>query len=229
MRPAEVDRIAVVSTDEEQHTLRVPTVGRARPPATRTAVFSTSEVVSQGVIGLLPEDWRDRAMIVTDTLSLERAIGDPPGVAIVDADAPGASDAALAVSAHGGRMVMLVSSPAQAFAPWILEQADAILVRDEVDQLLLRMALAAARLGMRLVPRELPALASGPGGAARLDEQARKALAMLADGQRDAEIARELNLSESAVRKLVQRTVHGIGARTRCQAVALAARTGQLP
>jgi DNA-binding NarL/FixJ family response regulator len=45
---------------------------------------------------------------------------------------------------------------------------------------------------------------------------------------RDAEIARELNLSESAVRKLVQRTVRALGARTRCQAVALAARAGEL-
>jgi DNA-binding NarL/FixJ family response regulator len=79
---------------------------------------------------------------------------------------------------------------------------------------------------MRLLPRTLPPSPSAPAeeGASPLGEQARRALALLADGYRYADMARELNLSESGVRKLVQRTVHDLGARTRCQAVAIAAR-----
>jgi DNA-binding NarL/FixJ family response regulator len=83
---------------------------------------------------------------------------------------------------------------------------------------------------MRLTPRSMPtapgAIEGAPGVA--LPDSARRVLELLSDGMRDAEIALELNLSESAVRKLVQRTVRAVGARTRCQAVAIAARTGQL-
>ena len=55
----------------------------------------------------------------------------------------------------------------------------------------------------------LAGLACGALAIPPLEEQARRVLTLLADGQRDAEMARELSLSESAVRKLVQRTVHG--------------------
>ena len=41
---------------------------------------------------------------------------------------------------------------------------------------------------------------------------------------RDAEIALAMNISESAVRKHVQRTVQSLGARTRYQAMAIIAR-----
>jgi DNA-binding NarL/FixJ family response regulator len=201
-----------------------------RAAATRVAVFSTSEVVRHGIVGLLPEDWRDQAAIVSDVGSLEHAIAGSRPAAIIDADTAGAAAAAALTRAHGGAVVVLLASAERPVGQWIHEDADAVLVRDEVDQLVLRMALAAGRLGMRLVPRALPS-ATPPANADAgppLGEPARRALALLAAGQRDAEMAHELNLSESAVRKLVQRTVHGMGARTRCQAVAIAARTGQL-
>ena len=64
---------------------------------------------------------------------------------------------------------------------------------------------------MRLVPRSLPATVAAVAAAERdgfaLTDSGRRALVLLARGKRDAEIARELSLSESAVRKLVQRTV----------------------
>ena len=104
--------------------------------------------------------------------------------------------------------------------------------RDEADPLTLRVALAAGRVGMRLVPRSFPAtvtaVAAAERGGSALTDSGRRALVLLAQGKRDAEIALELSLSESAVRKLVQRTVRSVGGRTRCQAVAITARTGQL-
>ena len=197
---------------------------------TRVAVLCTSEVVRQGIVGLLPEEWQDHAAIVPDARSLEQLIGGSCVGVIIDVDAVDAAEGASVMSSQGGTVVVLVGSATEALAPWVLDRADAILVRDRVDQLLLRMALVAGRVGMRLLPRACGPFPSGPddGAGPPLDEQARRVLTLLADGQRDAEMARELSLSESAVRKLVQRTVHGIGARTRCQAVAIATRNGQL-
>jgi DNA-binding NarL/FixJ family response regulator len=110
------------------------------------------------------------------------------------------------------------------------------LLRDEVDSRSLRMALAAGSLGLKVTAQRLMIGApAGVGGAdvgaapSELSEPAQRALALLAEGKRDAEIAVELSLSESATRKLIQRTVRRTGARTRCQAVAIAVRGGELP
>jgi DNA-binding NarL/FixJ family response regulator len=208
---------------------RAPQLAAPHGPGTRVAVFSANEVVRHGVVGLLPEEWQGRAAVVSDVRGLEQLIGGSCATAIVDADAAGANDAVAVVCARGGSVVLLLSSAGQVVEPWIREQADAILIRDEVDELVVRIALAAGHLGMRLTSRALPASVSALGtpGGPPLGEQSRRVLALLADGQRDAEMARELNLSESAVRKLVQRTVHAMGARTRCHAVAIAARGDQ--
>jgi DNA-binding NarL/FixJ family response regulator len=131
---------------------------------------------------------------------------------------------------------LLLASAGEPLDPVLAQEADAILLRDEVEARTLRMALAAGSLGLRVTPHNLalgaPGRAAAPDTVAppsELSEPAQRALALLAEGKRDAEIAVELNLSESATRKLIQRAVRRTGARTRCQAVAVAVRGGDLP
>ena len=197
----------------------------------RVVIFCDREVIAHGLVGLLPDEWRDRAEIAADIPSLELAVSRSVTATIVDAGHPGAAQAARLTRSRGGSVVVLIGSIEQSLSPALHEDADAIVVRDEVEPLTLRVALAAGRLGMRLLPRALPPSASRlPEHATQipLGEPAQRALELLAEGQRDAEIAIELNLSESAVRKLIQRTVRRVGARTRCQAVAAAVRGGEL-
>jgi DNA-binding NarL/FixJ family response regulator len=209
---------------------RQPDGAIPRSLPSRVVVFSSREVIAYGVVALLPEDWRDRAAIVSDLQALERALERPGIGTIIDAEIAGSSEAIRLTRARGGSAIVLLGSVTQRLEPGLLDEADAVLVRDEVEPLTLRIALAAGRLKIRVLPRSLPSIpaAAGAGDDALMHEPARTALMLLAEGRRDADIALELNLSESAVRKLVQRTVHSVGARTRCQAVAIAARAGQL-
>ena len=201
----------------------------ARGP--RVVVFCDRDVIAHGLIGLLPDEWRARAEIATDVAALEQAVLRGLTATVVDAGHADAPEAARFTRSRGGFVVVLIGSIAEPLPPILHADADAIVIRDEVEPLTLRVALAAGRLGMRLVPRTLPPSASivsedAPGNLP--SDPAQRALGMLADGRRDAEIALELNLSESAVRKLIQRTVRRMGARTRCQAVATAVRGGEL-
>jgi DNA-binding NarL/FixJ family response regulator len=188
-------------------------------------VYSRSELIGDGLIGLLPREWRQRTAIVPDVETLERLVESARTSVIIDADTPAAAEALRITRARGGSAIMLLGDNPAEFERESLEQADAILNRDETEALTLRIALAAGRLGMRLVPRSLSAADPASDAAiANLSETARRALMLLGEGMRDAEIAGQLHLSESAVRKLIQRTVRGVGARTRCQAIAMVMR-----
>jgi DNA-binding NarL/FixJ family response regulator len=185
-------------------------------------------VIAQGLIGLLPDDWRARSEVAADMAALERTAFASLTATILDAGHVEVQEAARFTRSRGGSVIVLLESLDDGLSPALHEDADAILVSDDVEALTLRVALAAGRLGMRLLPRRLPPSPGESLEQTRLDEPAKRALALLADGLRDAEIARELNLSESAVRKLIQRTVRRAGARTRCQAIAAAVRDGEL-
>jgi DNA-binding NarL/FixJ family response regulator len=188
-------------------------------------VFSRSELIGDGLAGLLPREWRPRISVASDLAALERSIGPAWTSVIIAGDSPAATEAVRLTRARGGSAIVLLGSDRTELEPESLAQADAILERDETEALALRIAIAAGRLGLRLVPRTAPAAPSAEDvQIAALSDTARRALALLADGMRDADIAGELHLSESAVRKLIQRTVRALGARTRCQAVAIAAR-----
>jgi DNA-binding NarL/FixJ family response regulator len=210
--------VAVLSANRKRPALRSGAV----------VVYSGSEVIAGGLVGLLPRAWRDQVATVTDLGELDRALALPRTDAIIDGDAAGAGDAVRMTRARGGTAILVLSSRS-AHPPEVLDEADAVVHRDEAEPLTLRVALAAGKVGMRLLPRSWPTSgATGADAQPVLLETPRQVLALLAAGMRDAEIARELNLSESAVRKLVQRTVRSVGARTRCQAVAIAARIGGL-
>jgi DNA-binding NarL/FixJ family response regulator len=209
--------------------LRAPEAGRSGPSVAGVLVFSGSELIADGIVGLLPRDWREQIVCVSELPELRRRLDGQRAAVIVDGGGEDAGAAIRLTAVHGGSTILLVGPERPELDHDVLDLADAIVERDDAEPLTLRTALAAGRLGMRLVPRSLPAPAVGtPPVAPSLSDIARRALELLAEGMRDAEIARELNLSESAVRKLVQRTVRAVGARTRCQAVALVARAGEL-
>lgn len=191
-------------------------------------LFSRSEVIAAGLGPLLPAD-RGRLMVVSEAEQLRPLLSERSSSAvIVDAETPEAAVAIELGLEHGATVVLLLGQAPPRLDAELVSAADAILHRDEAEALTLRLALTVGRMGLRLVPRELPTAGADPVGQVSLSEMAQRALELLAEGMRDAEIARQLNLSESAVRKLVQRTVRSLGARTRCQAVAIAARTGAL-
>jgi DNA-binding NarL/FixJ family response regulator len=189
-------------------------------------VRSDSHVFRDGVAGLLPEPWRRRTRAVTVATDLDERHA--AAAIVVDGDAEAAATALTQARASGIPSILIVGS--RRHAPEVLEAADAVLLRDELESLSLRLALAAGRAGVRVLPRTLPVQLAPPADpAAELGDAARQVLALLAAGMRDAEIARELSISESAVRKLVQRTVRALGARTRSQAVAIVARGAATP
>lgn len=195
-----------------------------------TVVFSDREVIAHGLVGLLPQPWRTPARILPDAAALDEVAG-PIRAAIVDAEMADAPEIAVLAVRRGAWLIVLVGSAADRVDPVLLAQADAILVHDDVDLRALRLAVTAAALGMRLLPRALDAtipVGSDVRRSGALGEPARRALELLAGGSRDAEVARELNLSESAARKVIQRAVRQLGARTRSQAVAIAVRAGEL-
>jgi DNA-binding NarL/FixJ family response regulator len=191
-------------------------VSTESPPVPQVVVFSDHHLIAQGLV---------------DLGVLERAVRGTLRAAVVDARAAEAERAIALTRALGASAIVLIGSVDEPIAEALIEDADAVLVRDEVDPRALRLALAAAGAGMRLLPRGLPR----PAPSLRavpvqepLAGPAQQALALLAEGKRDAEIALELSLSESAVRKLIQRTLRRSGARTRCEAVASAIRSGEL-
>ena len=201
------------------------------PASGAIVLFSSSELIGDGLIGLLPREWRGQIALARDLAELERLLDGPRSSVIVDADTAGAGPAVRITRVRGGSAILLVGASVRGVDPELLDEADAVVRRDEAEPLTLRVALAAGRVGMRLVPRSLPVVAADTAaerGGSGLTDSGRRALVLLAQGKRDAEIAPELSLSESGVRKLVQRTVRSVGARTRCQAVAITARTGQL-
>jgi DNA-binding CsgD family transcriptional regulator len=217
--------------------LRAADAPAPTPTTGAIVVFSSSELIGDGLIGLLPREWRDKIALARDLAGLERLLDGPRSSVIVDADTAGAGPALRITRAGGGSAILLVGASVRGLDPELLDEADAVVRRDEAEPLTLRVALAAGRVGMRLVPRSLPAVAGAAGaagaagterGGSALTDSGRRALVLLAQGKRDAEIARELSLSESAVRKLIQRTVRSVGGRTRCQAIAITARSGQL-
>ncbi len=188
-------------------------------------VYSEQHLIAQGLVGLLPESLRPQAVIVDGVGDVEERPWGSFSATVIDAEAADAERVAVATRTLGASVIVLLASAGAPLGPGLRDDADAVLIRDDVEPRMLRLALVAGRAGMRLLPRALPVFTAPAAPVpSPLGEPAQRALELLADGMRDAEIALELNLSESAVRKLIQRAVRRAGARTRCQAVAAAVR-----
>lgn len=195
----------------------------------RLAVFSSRALIGAGLRELAPAGWWVAARVLTDPVQLEEALEGGLDAVLIDGSADDAPAAAELATRHRCVVVAIVDDPSQRGD--LLGLADAALLRDRVDRATLALALTAIDTGLRVIAQELPLRATAAlVEAERIDPDARaaEALNMLAAGARDADIAVRLHLSESAARKLVQRAVHQLGARTRCEAVVKAVVQGQL-
>ena len=192
-------------------------------------VFCDRPIICSGVVGLLPDEWRGSAARHAELHSFVGALSESTGLALIDASALGAHTCAELTAAAAVPIIVLLDRADARVAPEMLRVANAVLLTEDLDRETMHLAIGAAVRRLRLFPEtvDLMAAASSTRPDARPDRMD-VALALVAGGCRDAEIASKLNLSESAARKLVQRAVARVGARTRCEAIVRAMDRGHV-
>ena len=192
-------------------------------------VFCDRPIICSGLVGLLPDEWRATVVRHSEPGWFVDALSESTGLALIDVNARGAQTCAeLAAAAEVPLLVLLDRADARV-APVMLRVANAVLLTEDLDRQTMHLAIGAALRGLRLFPETVNPMASGPSTRPqRSPDRMDAALALLASGCRDAEIARRLDISESAARKLVQRAVARVGARTRCQAIVTAMGRGDV-
>jgi DNA-binding NarL/FixJ family response regulator len=192
-------------------------------------VFCDRPIICSGVIGLLPDEWRRSAARHAELHSFVAALSESTGLALIDANALGAQTCAELTAAAAVPFLVLLDRPDARVAPEMLRAANAILLTEGLDRETMRLAIGAALRRLRLFPETLDLMSAvSSSGPPPPPDRMDVALALVAGGCRDAEIASKLNLSESAARKLVQRAVARLGARTRCEAIVRAMDRGDV-
>ena len=192
-------------------------------------VFCDRPIICSGVVGLLPDEWRGSAARHAELHSFVGALSESTELALIDANAGGAQTCAELTAAAAVPLIVLLDHADARVAPEMLRVANAVLLTEDLDRETMRLAVGAALKGLRLFPETIDLMAAA--SSTRPDpppDRMDMALALLAAGCRDAEIASKLNLSESAARKLVQRAVARLGARTRCEAIVRAMDRGHV-
>ena len=192
-------------------------------------VFCDRPIICSGIVGLLPDEWRSSAARHAELHSFVGALSESTELALIDANALGAPTCAELTVAAGVPFLVLLDRPDARVAPEMLRAANAVLLTEDLDRETMQLAVRAALRRLRLFPEgiDLVGTASSTGPRPPRDRMD-MALALVAGGCRDAEIASKLNLSESAARKLVQRAVARLGVRTRCEAVVKAMDRGHV-
>jgi DNA-binding NarL/FixJ family response regulator len=192
-------------------------------------VFCDRPIICSGVVGLLPDEWRGSAARHSELPSFVGALSQSTGLALIDANALGAQTCAELTAAAGVPFLVLLDRADARMAPEMLRAANAVLLTEDLDRETMQLAVGAALRRLRLFPQVLDFVAAAPStGPQPPRDRMDVALALVANGCRDAEIASKLNLSESAARKLVQRAVARLGARTRCEAIVTAMDQGHV-
>jgi len=202
--------------------------GSNAPIARELLVFCDRPIICSGLVGLLPDEWRGSAAPHAELRSFAGALSESTELALIDANARGAPTCAdLTVAARVPFLLLLDHADARV-APAMLRAANAVLLTEDLDRQTMHLAVGAALRGLRLFPETVDPMAAASTGPQRSPDRMDVALALVAGGCRDAEIASRLNVSESAARKLVQRAVARVGARTRCQAIVTAMDRGDV-
>lgn len=199
----------------------------AAVPAAAPAVlvYSDRELVAAGLSRMTRYEAGAAAITVSRPHALAAALPGSTSV-IIDLEAEGAVEAAMLASRSNAAVVLIAATTGSTMPDSLLSVADAVLGADQLDQGALGFALSATRQGMRIIPRELGSPIPSASGERRPGERALWVLSALGEGKRDGEIALDLGITESAARKIAQRAVQAMGARTRCQAVAMAVGAG---
>ena len=207
----------------------------SRAPGSRAAierellVFCDRPIICSGVVGLLPDEWRGSAARHAELHSFVGALSESTGLVLIDAHALGAQTCAELTAAAAVPFLVLLDRADARVAPELLNVANAVLLTEDLDRETMHLAVGAALRRLRLFPETVDLMAAASSNRPlpppdRMDV----ALALVAGGCRDAEIASKLNLSESAARKLVQRAVARLGALTRSEAIVRAIDRGHV-
>jgi DNA-binding NarL/FixJ family response regulator len=191
-------------------------------------VFCDRPIICSGVVGLLPDEWRGCAARHAELHSFVGALSESTELALIDANALGAQTCAELTAAAGVPFLVLLDHADARVAPEMLRVANAVLLTEDLDRETMQLAVGAALRRLRLFPATVDLMAAASSVAPQPPDRMDVALALVAGGCRDAEIASKLNLSESAARKLVQRAVARLGARTRCEAIVRAIDRGHV-
>jgi DNA-binding NarL/FixJ family response regulator len=204
-----------------------------QPPRVREddlVLYGDRPVVRAGLLELLSTEWLECTLMCASADEAIVALERSSQALMLDGGSMGATEVRETASERAIPTVLLLDGVAGHAHAELVRGSQAVLALRDVDAASVALALAAARRGLALLPGDVgPSLVATPSlvdcaGQDRLLQ----ALALVASGLRDAEIAVRMSLSESAARKLVQRAVHRMGARTRGEAVAKAIRDGQL-
>jgi DNA-binding NarL/FixJ family response regulator len=198
-------------------------------------------VVLRGDIEVEMQSWQRISGSTPDIGSFERSSDlSGPGPVVVIADQAAAGDAVRALrdgGAAGGVIVVGANATADdAWAALDLGATGFVQLESPVEELI--TAIRATGAGHYFVPAVfLPALAGRVRSLCRsqadtcahgLTVREFDVLRMLAEGSSNAEIARNLFISESTVRTHVLAILRKVGARNRTEAVVLASRKGML-
>ncbi len=190
-------------------------------------VYTDRAVIGSGLMALMPGEWSARAARLSSLDAFARGLDDAPRLAVIDAGALGAVPCAELALGAAVPYILLLDRLRPGPPPATVLAANAVLLTEQLDGPMLALAIGAVMRGLRVFPDGV--LPPPPEDVPRpVADRIDAALALVAAGCRDAEIAVELNLSESAARKLVQRAVARLGARTRCQAIVMAFDRGDL-
>lgn len=205
---------------------------------TRVLIVDDHPVVREGLVAIL-EDEQDFQVVgavgsAEDALAL--APGAEPDVILLDLELPGMSGVdvipRLAAAVPGARVIVLTAYDTDdrvlrtikaGARGYLLKGAPA----DEIARAIRAVHAGGSYLASRVAAKVLTQVRS-PRGSTTLSERERTVLRLVADGLATKQIARELGITDRTVKFHISSIMNKLGAGTRAQAVAEAARRGIL-
>jgi DNA-binding NarL/FixJ family response regulator len=223
---------------EEARTMTTAMAGTApaiTPVPTRGRIFAVDRrpLVRTGLVGL---SRRALGAEVEALADLERArvavgvLGVPPRAVLLGLQ-PGDDPNELILRARrlGAPIICVLGCSDDDLVRAALEiDADGYLLLEAASAEALQATLAAVESGERVIPARLQEHVAASGVHAAVTVRCLEVLRHLAEGLHDDEIAEQLSISTSSVRKHVATAQNRLRARTRTQVVAMVARNGLL-
>ncbi|HEV2360595.1 MAG TPA: response regulator transcription factor [Acidimicrobiales bacterium] len=209
----------------------------------KVLICDDHQILAEGLAGLLRgrQDMDVVGIVGTSAAVIEQAAAKRPDVVLMDYELPDgdgvAATAAVKAAVPDTKVVMLTSYSDEAVLVGAIEAGCSgfLTKHKSAQEVVTAVRLAAdgeALISPDMLARLLPRLrkaspADQPG--ADLTEREREVLSLLADGLSSEAMGARLYVSPNTIRNHVQNILVKLGAHSRLEAVAIAARTGILP
>jgi DNA-binding NarL/FixJ family response regulator len=193
-----------------------------RRPLVRTGLVGLARRALGGEVEALADLERARVAV--------RVLGTPPRAILLGLQ-PGDEPQQLIARARrlGAPVICVLGRSDDALVRAALEiDADGYLLLEAAGAESLQATIAAVESGDRVIPPQLRVHAAAAGAHAAVTVRCLEVLRLLADGLHDDEIAAQLGISTSSVRKHIATAQGRLQARTRTQVVAMVTRNGLL-